>query len=65
MEYFQGRKGDRAAEAAEETSHMARPVRAEHPGSYHHVTTRGVARGDIFLADADRHNESEATPSIP
>jgi putative transposase len=33
---------------------MARPLRIEHPGAVYHVTSRGNAREDIFLADADR-----------
>lgn len=33
---------------------MARPLRIEYPGAFHHVTARGVARQPIFLDDADR-----------
>ena len=33
---------------------MARPLRVEYPGAFHHVTTRGVARGEIFFGDSDR-----------
>lgn len=33
---------------------MARPLRLEFPGAVYHVTSRGNARGDIFLGDADR-----------
>ena len=33
---------------------MARQWRVEYPGAVHHVTTRGVARGEIFFSDADR-----------
>ena len=33
---------------------MARPLRIEFPGAVYHVTSRGNARGDIFLAEADR-----------
>jgi len=33
---------------------MARPLRIEHPGAVYHVTSRGNARADIFLSDADR-----------
>ena len=33
---------------------MARPLRIEYPGAVYHVTTRGNARADIFLSDADR-----------
>lgn len=33
---------------------MARPLRIEYPGAVYHVTSRGNAREDIFLADADR-----------
>ena len=34
---------------------MARPLRIEFPGALYHVTTRGNARGDIFVDDRDRH----------
>ena len=33
---------------------MARPLRVEHEGALYHVTSRGNARQDIFLDDADR-----------
>ena len=33
---------------------MARSLRIEHPGAVYHVTSRGNARADIFLSDADR-----------
>ncbi|HRK57511.1 MAG TPA: transposase [Burkholderiaceae bacterium] len=33
---------------------MARPLRLEFPGALYHVTTRGNARGNIFLDDEDR-----------
>lgn len=33
---------------------MARPLRLEYPGAVYHVTSRGDARGDIFLDDGDR-----------
>jgi len=33
---------------------MARPLRIEYPGAVYHVTSRGNARADIFLSDADR-----------
>jgi len=33
---------------------MARRWRVEYPGAIHHVTTRGVARADIFWGDSDR-----------
>ena len=33
---------------------MARQWRVEYPGAVHHVTTRGVARGEIFFSDAGR-----------
>jgi len=33
---------------------MARPLRVEFPGAIYHVTSRGNARADIFLDDADR-----------
>lgn len=33
---------------------MARPLRIEYPGAVYHVTSRGNARGAIFLSDADR-----------
>jgi putative transposase len=33
---------------------MSRPLRLEFPGSLHHVTSRGNARQNIFLNDADR-----------
>jgi putative transposase len=33
---------------------MARPLRLEFPGAVYHVTSRGNARQDIFLDDADR-----------
>lgn len=33
---------------------MARPLRLEFPGALYHVTSRGNARADIFLDDADR-----------
>jgi len=34
---------------------MARPLRVEYPGSIYHVTSRGNARADIYLDDADRN----------
>ncbi|MBH0178535.1 MAG: addiction module toxin RelE [Nitrospira sp.] len=34
---------------------MARPLRIEFPGALYHVTARGNARQNIFLADEDRH----------
>jgi hypothetical protein len=33
---------------------MARPLRIEFEGALYHVTSRGNARGDIFLDDQDR-----------
>ena len=33
---------------------MARPVRVEFPGAVYHLTSRGNAKADIFLDDADR-----------
>lgn len=33
---------------------MSRPLRLEFPGAVYHVTSRGNARADIFLNDADR-----------
>ena len=33
---------------------MARPLRVEYPGAYYHITTRGVARQDIFFREEDR-----------
>ena len=33
---------------------MARPLRVDVAGGYHHVTTRGVGRQDIFGGDEDR-----------
>lgn len=33
---------------------MARPLRVEYPGAFHHVTARGVLKLPIFLDDADR-----------
>ncbi len=33
---------------------MARPLRIEYPGAVYHVTSRGNARADIFISDADR-----------
>jgi len=33
---------------------MARPLRLEYPGALYHVTTRGNAKGDIFIDDVDR-----------
>ncbi len=33
---------------------MARPLRLEFPGAVYHVTSRGNARGDIFLDEGDR-----------
>jgi len=32
---------------------MARPLRIEYPGAVYHVTSRGNARANIFLPDAD------------
>ena len=34
---------------------MARPLRIEYPGALYHVTSRGNARENIFLSDADRY----------
>ncbi len=33
---------------------MARPLRIEYPGAYHHVMNRGLSRRDIFLEDKGR-----------
>ena len=33
---------------------MARPLRIQFEGAIYHVTSRGNARQDIFLDDADR-----------
>ncbi len=33
---------------------MARPLRIEYPGALYHITSRGNARQDIFIDDADR-----------
>jgi putative transposase len=33
---------------------MARPLRIEYPGAVYHITSRGNARSDIFLTNADR-----------
>jgi len=33
---------------------MARPLRLEYPGALYHVTSRGNAKADIYLDDADR-----------
>ena len=33
---------------------MARPLRLEYPGALYHVTSRGNAKTDIYLDDADR-----------
>ena len=33
---------------------MARPLRIEYPGALYHVTSRGNARGAIFVDDSDR-----------
>jgi REP element-mobilizing transposase RayT len=35
---------------------MARPLRIEYPNAVYHVTSRGNARGKIFLSDQDREN---------
>ena len=32
---------------------MARPLRVEYPGAYYHITSRGVARQDIFFGEDD------------
>ncbi len=33
---------------------MARPLRIDYPGSWHHVTSRGNERKNIFRDDRDR-----------
>lgn len=33
---------------------MSRPLRVEYPGALYHLTSRGNARGEIFLNDVDR-----------
>lgn len=33
---------------------MARPLRIEYPGAYHHVMNRGNRGEDIFVTDNDR-----------
>jgi len=35
---------------------MTRPLRIEYPNAVYHVTSRGNARGKIFLGDQDREN---------
>ena len=34
---------------------MSRPLRIEFNGALYHITSRGNARSDIYLKDADRH----------
>ena len=34
---------------------MSRPLRFEFNGALYHITSRGNARSDIYLKDADRH----------
>ena len=42
---------------------MARPLRIEDPGAVYHITSRGNARADIFLSDADRQKFLEVLAS--
>ena len=34
---------------------MARPLRIEFAGALYHITSRGNARGEIYVDDADRN----------
>jgi nicotinamide-nucleotide amidase len=43
---------------------MARPLRIELPGAYYHVTTRGNARGPIFLDESERELFLELLASV-
>ncbi len=42
---------------------MARPLRIEYPGAVYHITSRGNARQDIFIADEDRERFLEILAS--
>jgi hypothetical protein len=33
---------------------MARPLRIEYPGAFHHVTSRGNEQKDVFKSQKDR-----------
>ena len=35
---------------------MARPLRIDLPGNWHHVMNRGTARREVFVQDEDRHD---------
>lgn len=35
---------------------MARPLRIDYPGAWHHVMNRGARHQEIFLSDEDRHD---------
>ncbi|WP_224961202.1 transposase [Geomonas subterranea] len=43
---------------------MARPLRVEFPFAVYHVTSRGNARADIFLDDADRRTFLNTLSSV-
>lgn len=43
---------------------MSRPLRIEYPGALYHLTSRGNARGDIFLDDLDREIFLELLGSV-
>lgn len=43
---------------------MARPLRIEYPGAVYHVTSRGNARAEIFLDDADRESFLDVLASV-
>lgn len=43
---------------------MARPLRIEYEGALYHITSRGNARENIFLADGDRHQFLEVLSGV-
>jgi len=43
---------------------MFHPLRIEYPGAYYHVMNRGLARGKIFLKDADRERFLELVGEV-
>ncbi|MDX8396647.1 MAG: transposase [Mariprofundaceae bacterium] len=43
---------------------MSRPLRIEYEGAVYHVTSRGNARADIYLSDADRESFLEVMKQV-
>ena len=43
---------------------MARPLRIQYPGAFYHVTSRGNAKGDIYLSNLDKRKFLEILGAV-